>query len=131
MAQRKDSAHADMSTLESIRIERELPQYTAKITSLDPRPRQDINRICDIVIRRSFESWDLALFDQLALETYLSLRVPHRAFPNSDVVVYFLEVMPRLKPGVIVHLHDIFVPDGFRLLGGTGCTKNSIFSQQC
>ena len=31
-------------------------------------------------------------------------------FTNSDVAVIFLEVLPRLQPGVLVHLHDIFLP---------------------
>jgi hypothetical protein len=29
---------------------------------------------------------------------------------NSDVTVFFIDVLPRLKPGVIVHLHDILLP---------------------
>jgi hypothetical protein len=34
----------------------------------------------------------------------------HRTFTNSDVTVFFLETLPRLPPGVIVHIHDIFLP---------------------
>jgi hypothetical protein len=34
----------------------------------------------------------------------------HRALMGSDVTVFFLEVLPRLPPGVVVHLHDIFLP---------------------
>ncbi len=37
----------------------------------------------------------------------------HRVFSNSDASVFFLEVMPRLKPGVIVHIHDIALPDDY------------------
>jgi len=29
---------------------------------------------------------------------------------NSDVVYEYLELLPRIKPGVIVHIHDIFIP---------------------
>jgi hypothetical protein len=29
---------------------------------------------------------------------------------NSDVTVFFLEILPRLRPGVLVHIHDIFLP---------------------
>jgi hypothetical protein len=29
---------------------------------------------------------------------------------NSDVTVVFLEILPRLKPGVLVQLHDILLP---------------------
>jgi hypothetical protein len=30
--------------------------------------------------------------------------------PNSDATVFFLEILPRLQPGVIVHIHDIYLP---------------------
>ena len=29
---------------------------------------------------------------------------------NSDVSVFFIDVLPRIKPGVIVHIHDIALP---------------------
>lgn len=29
---------------------------------------------------------------------------------NSDVTVFFLEILPRLRRGVIVHIHDIYLP---------------------
>jgi hypothetical protein len=29
---------------------------------------------------------------------------------NSDVVTLWLDILPRLKPGVFVHIHDIFLP---------------------
>ncbi len=29
---------------------------------------------------------------------------------NSDATVFFLEILPRLKPGILVHIHDIFLP---------------------
>jgi hypothetical protein len=33
---------------------------------------------------------------------------------GSDVNYLFLEVLPRLNPGVIVHVHDIFLPFEYR-----------------
>jgi hypothetical protein len=32
---------------------------------------------------------------------------------GGDVNYLFLEVLPRLNPGVIVHIHDIFLPNEF------------------
>ena len=34
----------------------------------------------------------------------------HRSFPNSDVTVFFAEVLPALKAGTIWGLHDILLP---------------------
>ncbi|MBN2437571.1 MAG: class I SAM-dependent methyltransferase [Deltaproteobacteria bacterium] len=31
----------------------------------------------------------------------------------SDVNWFFFEVLPRLAPGVVIHLHDIFIPDDY------------------
>ena len=33
---------------------------------------------------------------------------------GGDVNYLFLEVLPRLNPGVIVHVHDIFFPSEYR-----------------
>jgi hypothetical protein len=29
---------------------------------------------------------------------------------NSDVTVFFIDVLPRIRPGVIIHVHDILLP---------------------
>jgi hypothetical protein len=34
----------------------------------------------------------------------------HCSFPNSDVTVFFVEVMPALRAGTIWGMHDIFLP---------------------
>jgi hypothetical protein len=34
----------------------------------------------------------------------------HVSKVGGDVNFLFLEVLPRLRPGVIVHLHDVFLP---------------------
>jgi len=38
----------------------------------------------------------------------------HRVFMNSDVVTFFLDVLPILAPGVLVGIHDIQLPDDYR-----------------
>jgi hypothetical protein len=34
----------------------------------------------------------------------------HRSFPGSDVSVFFMKVLPALQPGVVIHIHDIYLP---------------------
>ncbi len=84
-----------------------------KITSIDPHPRAEIDRICDEVIRQPLEKCDLNVFYSLTAGDILFLDGSHRSFMNSDVTVFFLEILPRLKPGVLVHLHDIFLPEDY------------------
>jgi hypothetical protein len=80
------------------------------ILSVDPEPRATIDSLCDEVIRSGLEYCDLTIFDRLQAGDILFFDGSHRTFTNSDVTVFFLEVIPRLKPGVIVHIHDIFLP---------------------
>jgi hypothetical protein len=37
----------------------------------------------------------------------------HRVFMNSDVTTFFLDVVPRLPRGVLVGVHDVYLPDDY------------------
>jgi hypothetical protein len=81
-----------------------------KIISIDPEPRVGIDKLCDEIYRKSLEDTPLTLFDRLGADDILFIDNSHRCFMNSDVTVCFLDVMPRLAPGVFLQLHDIFWP---------------------
>jgi predicted O-methyltransferase YrrM len=83
---------------------------STRIISIDPEPRAEIDAICDEVIREGLEVCDMALFDQLEPGDIVFLDGSHRVFMNSDVTVFMIDVLPNLKPGVLVHLHDIALP---------------------
>lgn len=53
---------------------------------------------------------DLALFETLEAGDVLFYDGSHCAKVASDVNWFFFRILPRLKPGVIVHLHDISLP---------------------
>lgn len=80
------------------------------ITSIDPHPRAEIDRLCDRVIRAPLESADLAVFESLEPGSVVFFDGSHRAFMNSDVAVFFVEILPSLPPGVLVGVHDILLP---------------------
>lgn len=81
-----------------------------RLTSIDPHPRNAVDQLCDEVIRRPLERCDVSTFEGLEAGDVFFLDSSHRAFQNSDVTVFFLEILPRLKPGVIVHIHDVYLP---------------------
>jgi hypothetical protein len=81
-----------------------------RIVSIDPQPRAAIDALCDDVIRDGLETCDLTLFDALEPGDIVFLDGSHRVFMNSDVTVFMIDVLPRLKPGVVVHVHDITLP---------------------
>lgn len=80
------------------------------LLSADPQPRAEIDALCDRCLRQPLEELDLALFDELEEGDILFVDCSHRILMNSDDTVFFLELLPRLKPGVLVQVHDIFLP---------------------
>jgi hypothetical protein len=85
-------------------------QLPTQITSIDPQPRAEIDQLADRVIRKPFEEVDLNLLDELQENDILFVDNSHRILPNSDAMVFFMEILPRLKKGVIVQIHDIYLP---------------------
>ncbi len=81
-----------------------------RLVSIDPEPRNDIDKLCDQVIRKPLEQCSTDMFEVLEPGDIFFLDSSHRSFQGSDVTVFFLEILPRLKPGVIVHIHDIYLP---------------------
>lgn len=81
-----------------------------RIVSIDPWPRAEIDHLADETIREPFESIDNSFLSELGKNDVLFVDNSHRILPNSDSMVFFLEVLPRLKKGVIVHFHDIYLP---------------------
>jgi len=81
-----------------------------RITSIDPLPRAECDALCDRVVRSRLEDADLTIFDELAVGDVLYMDGSHRCFQNSDVTVFFLDVLPRVADGVVVAMHDIFLP---------------------
>ncbi|RED55423.1 MULTISPECIES: class I SAM-dependent methyltransferase [Cohnella] len=86
---------------------------TTEIVSIDPFPREEIDEICSRIVRKPLEETDLSLFEELEAGDILFVDSSHYVFQNSDANIVFLEVMPRLKSGVLVHFHDIFLPDDY------------------
>lgn len=87
-------------------------QYSTdtEIISIDPYPRADIDQVSQRIVRRPFEQVGTEWADELEAGDILFIDNSHRALPNSDATVFFLEWLPRLKPGVIVQVHDIYLP---------------------
>ena len=66
----------------------------AEVT-VHPRPVQDV---------------DIDLFSSLGPGDILFIDSSHVVKPGSDVNYLYFDVLPRLAPGVAVHVHDIFFP---------------------
>jgi hypothetical protein len=74
-------------------------------------PRREIESVADIVDRRSVLETDPAeLAAGLAADDVLFIDGSHYAFNGTDAPFLLLEVLPLLRSGVVVHVHDIMLP---------------------
>lgn len=62
------------------------------------------------VIRQKVEEVDLTLFESLGKHDILFIDSSHIIRPQGDVLFEYLEILPQLQSGVLIHLHDIFSP---------------------
>lgn len=65
------------------------------------------------VMRQMVEHVGIDLFRTLESGDLLFIDSSHMIRPEGDVLFEFLELLPQLKPGVYVHVHDIFSPRNY------------------
>lgn len=69
---------------------------------------------CDVkVVRNLVEDVDKELFRSLGKNDILFIDSSHIIRPQGDVLFEYLELLPILNPGVLVHIHDIFSPKDY------------------
>jgi hypothetical protein len=83
------------------------------VDQIEPYPRTELLKglpsdwtLHEAILQRA----DLGPFEALDAGDVCFYDGSHVARPGSDVVWFFFEVLPRLKPGVLIHVHDIFWP---------------------
>ncbi len=81
-----------------------------RITAVDPFPRADIAHVVDQFEQKRLEEVDPALFDQLEAGDILFIDSSHVVRMSNDVAHLFCRIIPSLKPGVVIHVHDVFLP---------------------
>ena len=62
------------------------------------------------LIQEPVQSLSPEVFTSLDANDILFIDSSHVCKVGSDVTYLILEILPRLKPGVVVHFHDIFLP---------------------
>jgi predicted O-methyltransferase YrrM len=87
--------------------------HPVEMTSVDPEPRTSLpQRLAGTVQRDRADAREVPLERFLALEAddVLFIDTTHTVKRGSEVNRLVLEVLPRLRDGVLVHFHDIFLP---------------------
>ena len=87
-----------------------------RFTFIDPYPDRlrslltDDDRARHEVLAVPIQEVDLSIFDGLEEGDILFIDSSHVVKIGSDVGRIVFEILPRLRPGVVVHIHDIFWP---------------------
>ncbi|TMV08826.1 class I SAM-dependent methyltransferase [Ruegeria sediminis] len=81
-----------------------------EITAIDPFPRADIAHVVDHFEQKRLEQVDPALFAGLEAGDVLFIDSSHVVRMSNDVAHLFCRIIPELKPGVVIHVHDVFLP---------------------
>jgi Methyltransferase domain len=91
---------------------------TSSLICIDPFPGELLRNgsipALQSLIETKVQDLDLEFFSQLDPGDILFIDSSHAVKIGGDVNYLFLEVLPRLNPGVIVHVHDIFLPFEYR-----------------
>jgi predicted O-methyltransferase YrrM len=86
------------------------------ITAIEPYPtpmlRNDIAEVVEL-IEEPVQNVPVERFEALGEGDVLFIDSSHVLKIGSDVWYEFLEILPRLKKGVWVHVHDIFFPEEY------------------
>lgn len=89
--------------------------HDGTLTCIEPYPvdwLRDADGV-DRLIESPVQHVPMSEFEQLGPNDVLFIDSSHVLRVGSDVQFEFLDVLPRLRPGVIVHVHDIFLPEEY------------------
>ena len=97
------------------------------ITCVEPHPPaflQKAVRGIGRVVPKKVQEVPLDLFATLEARDILFIDSSHVAKAGSDVNHLYFEVLPRLRPGVVIHVHDIFLPHDYPQVWVIGERRN-------
>lgn len=84
-----------------------------RLIAIDPRPRATLAGLPVTFLRKTLQKAGPGPFAELTSGDILSLDGSHVLMPGTDVDIVLNRLMPELPAGVLVHLHDIFLPDPY------------------
>jgi hypothetical protein len=97
-------------------LERNGPEAPCAVTLVEPFPNEQVfaglPREWE-VHRQIVQHADLGIFERLQAGDICFYDGSHCVRTGGDVNWFLFEVMPRLAPGVLVQIHDIFLPDDY------------------
>lgn len=87
--------------------------YNCNHICIEPYEMPWLKEIDVELVRDKVECVDKSIFQKLEENDILFIDSSHIIRPQGDVLFEFLEILPTLKYGVIIHVHDIFSPKDY------------------
>lgn len=82
------------------------------LTCIEPFHSDSLRELAEVaeITPKYVQQVDLSVFESLESGDILFIDSTHTVRPGGDVWWEICEILPRLKPGVLVHFHDISLP---------------------
>ena len=108
------SGNSTLMAIKAIRRNHEQDSdYKCKHVCIEPYEMPWLEETGVSVVRKKIEDVELAFFSELEKNDILFIDSSHIIRPQGDVLFEYLELLPTLNKGVIVHVHDIFSPKNY------------------
>ncbi len=108
------SGHSTLLILSATKMnQKEDGNHPCQHICVEPYEMPWLEKTGATIIRTVVEEVDKNIFAQLEKNDILFIDSSHIIRPQGDVLFEFLEVLPSLKPGVLIHVHDIFTPKDY------------------
>lgn len=105
------SGNSTLVAVEAIKRNRkDNPGYSCSHVCIEPYEAGWLEKLDVKVIRQRVERIDKQVFSDLQANDILFIDSSHVIRPQGDVLFEFLEILPVLHSGVLIHIHDIYTP---------------------
>jgi predicted O-methyltransferase YrrM len=106
-----------MSTLMALNAinknKEENASHECHMTCIEPYQNFWLESLNVQIVRKKVEDLSMDIFQQLKANDILFIDSSHIIRPQGDVLFEYLRLLPILKPGVFIHVHDIFSPKDY------------------
>ncbi len=108
------SGNSTLIALEAIKKNKEENNnYNCELICIEPYEMDWLEQKEVTVLRQKIEEVNLSYFQQLEENDMLFIDSSHIIRPQGDVLFEYLTLLPTLKKGVYVHVHDILTPSDY------------------
>lgn len=105
------SGNSTLMVMNALRKNREVnPSYSCEHICIEPYEMRWLEQTGVTVLRERVEMVDPGYFCRLMPGDILFIDSSHVIKPQGDLLAIYLEILPLLRSGVIVHIHDILTP---------------------